>query len=342
MQDLKPFIRERKPDISSNSVKTYASNLGSAYRRVFPNDRGIFHLHKFDEAALFLESLEGIKSRGAILAALFGVTKNPLYRSPMMEDIKATKAKVDQQVMTPYQEENSVTASEVETIWKNLEHRANLLYKMKTPTEKEFQSIQNFVILSVMSGVNGFCFPRRSLDYTAFKIRNVDRAKDNFMDKNTFVFRKYKTAQFHPEPQQIKIAPALRKIIVKWMDIQHSDFLFTNRNGRPLSSVTVCQRLNAMFGGKKISVNALRHCYLSTDFEETIAENRRLEETMQGMGSSSKVAHSYIQQTAAQASAASSKAGGGGASAAGGGGASAGGGGAGGGGGRGRKRKIDS
>ena len=35
--------------------------------------------------------------------------------------------------------------------------------------------------------------PRRSLDYVCFKIKNINRDEDNYLDKNEFVFNKYKT-----------------------------------------------------------------------------------------------------------------------------------------------------
>ena len=59
-------------------------------------------------------------------------------------------------------------------------------------TANEVQQIQNYVLLSLLSGV--FIPPRRSLDYCEFKIRNINKMNDNYMDANKLVFDIYKTA----------------------------------------------------------------------------------------------------------------------------------------------------
>ena len=58
--------------------------------------------------------------------------------------------------------------------------------RSKNLTARDKQDLQNFVLLSVTSGL--FIPPRRSLDYCAFKLRGVDHEKDNYMEKRNFVF----------------------------------------------------------------------------------------------------------------------------------------------------------
>ena len=54
---------------------------------------------------------------------------------------------------------------------------------------------------------------------------------------------------------------------------------------QPLNSVKLNQRLNKIFG-KKVSVNALRHSYLSNKYKNTIQIQDDLAKTMNDMGSS--------------------------------------------------------
>jgi hypothetical protein len=54
------------------------------------------------------------------------------------------------------------------------------------------------------------------------------------------------------------------------------------------------QRLNKLFNGKKISVNALRHSFLTTKYANTMKEMKDMENTMKEMGSSTNVAQNYV------------------------------------------------
>ena len=55
------------------------------------------------------------------------------------------------------------------------------------------------------------------------------------------------------------------------------------------------QRLNKAYG-KKISVNSLRHSYLTEKFGDTIKQRKKIEETMEKMGSSSKQLTTYVKE----------------------------------------------
>ena len=89
---------------------------------------------------------------------------------------------------------------------------------------------------------------------------------------------------------------ALQKIITRWTTVNESEFLFTDTKGKPLTNVTLSQRLNSIFAGKKISVNALRHSYLTAKYSDTIKQNKKLQKDMTVMGSSTNVAKNYIKK----------------------------------------------
>ena len=60
--------------------------------------------------------------------------------------------------------------------------------------------------------------------------------------------------------------------------------------------MSLSQRLNSIFAGKKISVNALRHSYLTAKYGDTIKQNEKLAADMTTMGSSTNVAKNYIKK----------------------------------------------
>ena len=69
---------------------------------------------------------------------------------------------------------------------------SNIGLMLNNKTLLEPKKIIDFLILALMSGVAGVN-PRRSLDYSAMKIRNFDKETDNYYLNGKMVFNKYKT-----------------------------------------------------------------------------------------------------------------------------------------------------
>jgi hypothetical protein len=61
----------------------------------------------------------------------------------------------------------------------------------------------------------------------------------------------------------------------------------------PLTAVKLNQRMNKIFDGR-VSVNQMRHTYLTSKFKNTSMENKQLEKTMEQMASSIEMAPTYI------------------------------------------------
>ena len=148
------------------------------------------------------------------------------------------------------------------------------------------------MLLTVCSGL---FFPvRRSKDWCDFKIRNINTQKDNYLDKSNLVFNSYKTAKTYGK-QTVAIPTKCKNILQKWIKQNPTaEYLFTDTNGKPLTAVKMNQRLNKLFGGKKISVNALRHSFLTSKYATTMKEMKEMENTMSQMGSSMNVAENYV------------------------------------------------
>ena len=155
----------------------------------------------------------------------------------------------------------------------------------------DLQQIQRFVLLSLLSGK--FCSVRRSKDFVDFRIKSVDKTKDNYHDKNHLVFNSYKTAKTYGE-QRIPIPIQLRNILQKWIKHNPMDYIFFGANQNPLSAVKINQRLNKVFDGKKVSVNALRHGILTSKYGNTMKEMKETNEMMGEMGSSMLQAKTYV------------------------------------------------
>jgi hypothetical protein len=248
---------------------------------------------KFDETNTILEHLKDVppNKRKTILSALVIVTDDSKYRDQMLDDVRHYNKEISTQDKSPEQQANWIKTDEVKKVFDQLEKHANLLYKKGSCTTTDIQDIQNYIIVCLLGGM--FIPPRRSLDYCNFKIKNIDPAL-NYIDKKTLVFNSYKTFRTYGK-QVIECPPALLKILKKWMSVNKSDFLLIDTNGNPLSPVKLNQRLNKIFKGK-ISVNALRHCFLTDKYADTIKTNEKLANDMSEMGSSMKQSTLYIKK----------------------------------------------
>jgi hypothetical protein len=209
----------------------------------------------------------------------------------MLDDVSNYNKEIKKQEKTETQKENWVTTDEVKSIYETLKKNADMLYKKKSFTASELQQIQNFIILSLLGGI--FIPPRRSLDFVSFKRINIDKTKDNYLEKNKMVFNTYKTAKTYGQ-QVVDIPIQLKNIITKWNKINPTEYLLFDTNGNKLNSVKLNQRLNAIFDGKKIAVNGLRHAFLTGKYAETSKKQKELENDMTDMGSSSGMAKTYI------------------------------------------------
>lgn len=293
MADLRELIKEKRPKLSESSITTYNSILRSLYKKVFGT--GEIHSNKFEETEPILEHLQGLppNKRKTILSALVIITNEKKYRDLMLDDIKEYNHEISKQEKSETQKENWVEGSEIKSLWEVLKKNTDALYKKSALTPNDLQQIQSFIILSLLGGI--FIPPRRSKDLVDWKIKNIDKTKDNYLDKNQIHYNSYKTQKFYGE-QIVDIPKELKSILTKWIKHNPNDFLLFDTNNNPLTSVKLNQRMNKLFDGKKVSTNALRHTYLSDKYAPHMKIQNDLANDMEAMGSSTAQEKVYIKK----------------------------------------------
>lgn len=295
MTPLKEHIKKQRPTLSDSSLNTYNSVLKSLYKKAFGDEE--MNFDNFEKSDVILDLLQSIapNKRKTVMSALVVICKDPKpYRSQMLDDIKEVSANTAKQEKSEAQEENWISQDALRAKFAELGQDAAHTYKKKNISMTDLQKIQDFIIIALFHLIP----PRRAQDYTEFKIKNVDKEKDNWFDErvNDFVFTKYKTAKFYGE-QRIPIGKDLKLIIKKWIKANPSEYLLFDTNGSKLSTVKLNQRLNRIFGSDKgMSVNALRHSYLSDKYQDSIQMKEAMEKDMKAMGSSTAQATTYIQK----------------------------------------------
>lgn len=287
------LITTKRPYISMSSRKTYESIIRNIYKKVFEDEE--YQLEKFDKESdkvlNFLKDLPSNK-RKTILSALVVITDNKDYRELMLDDIKEYNKEEAKQQKSESQKENWVDVETLDKMMKILFHNAKLLYLKENKSPTDYQDIQNYIILCLFGGY--YIPPRRSLDYVDFKIKNIDKSRDNYINKNFLVFNSYKTSKTYGQ-QQVEMPKELKAILNKWIKINPTDYLLFDISYKPLSNVKLNQRLNKLFG-KKVGVNQMRKSYLSEKYSDLIDAKKQMEKDFKDMGSSKSQENIYIKK----------------------------------------------
>lgn len=288
--EIESVLRNNRPNLKDNTVKSYVSILKSMYKMIYPNDKFI-DISLFDDTKKFMEYLSDFDPsvRKSYFNALVVLTENDEYRQKMMSDIEETKKMKSDNQMTEKQQENQVTKAEIDALLRVLKQDVKLIYKNKDYSMKNLLTIQNYILLNLFSKIE----PRRSMDYWKFKIRTIDEKNDNFLDGDEFVFNQYKTSSTYGQ-QRIQVPSTLLRIIKKYISVipESIEYLFFTVTGKPMNSVLLNQRFNSIFGGRHVSINSFRHAYLSEKYQSFID----LKDSFHKMGSSMSQADTYIQR----------------------------------------------
>ena len=293
MEVVKNYVKAKKPSLSASSITTYSSILKNLYKKVFGD--GDIDMEKFNQTDKVLEYLKNVppNKRKTILSSLVIITDKKAYRDLMLEDVRDYNKEIHKQEKTEEQKESWVNTNQVKDILNELKTNTDLLYKKKNLNLGDLQEIQSYIIMCLLGGV--YIPPRRSKDYVDFKIKNIDKSKDNYLDKNKMVFNSYKTAKTYGQ-QVVDIPVQLKNILAKWIKINPTEYLLFDSNMNKLSSVKLNQRLNKIFGEKKVGVNQLRHTYLTDKYSHTIAQKDDIKDTMGEMGSSANMLETYVKK----------------------------------------------
>ena len=187
------------------------------------------------------------------------------FRRQMTDDGKVADDEADEQKLTDRQKEGMMSYDDVMKMYRVLEQEVSPLLKRASLDKKQFSRVQMYVILSCLLLIA----PRRSTDYTEFKLREIDPESDNFMKiekrKPYFVFNKYKTANKYKQ-QKEEIPTKLKSIIAAWEKLNPHDWLLMNSKQTGKINPTQLTHLLYSFFEKPVSTSLLRHIYLSNKY----------------------------------------------------------------------------
>lgn len=304
--DIKKTLMKNRPGLTDSSITTYNSILNNLHFGLYPDER-VPKMKDFEDIELIKNYLKKKDPNvtKTIYSALFVLTENPQYKKLMLNNIKDYNEEIEEQKMTKTQEENWLNKDEIENALNNAYNKSISSYKeikrlhqihgdkdIGGVFSKEFQKIQDYIILCLLSGK--YINPRRSKDYVDFKISNINKNTDNYIKGNKLYFNSYKGSN-NKGLQIIEIPIQLKRILTKWISNNPTEYLLFDSEYNQMSNVKLNQRLNKLFG-KKASINALRHTFLTDKHGDTLVKNDELKNDMKMMGSSILQAKTYIKK----------------------------------------------
>ena len=305
--ELKDYLLSKRK-LSDKSLTAYVSTLSALFREVYPTiQTGLTIetlplLNDVEKAMNIINNKQKASQKKSVLTALMVASNPELWKTAFDNVAAECKAKLDKQEMTEEQEASWVSKEDIEEVLKKLEKNATVIYKKTELTGADLQEIQMFIILSLYSGK--YFQPRRSQDFIAFKVKNIDKIKDNYLDKNDLVFNNFKGRFVNVKgqvlekpPQRIPVTPDLKKILTKWIkSIGDQEYLLFDVQGKQMNATQLNQRFNKIFGKEKgCAINQMRHTALTEKYGHLIQDNKDLAEDMKNMGSSILEAKYYIQ-----------------------------------------------
>lgn len=287
-------IKQHRPNLSDSSLKTYKSIITNLYKRMHPDatiyDINFFHTHPQEVADYLVDVKPGLRKTtySALTVYTLSYPKvTAFFQDKMMRDGKVYKDEIDEQTKSEKQRKNWITQDEVKNKYKLLERVVHPVFNSYSegdiiPT-RDLEKIQDYIIMSIYVLIP----PRRLLDYTEFKTSDFIEDEDNYLKNGTFFFNKFKTAKFKKD--SFKIPIKLKNLIQKWTKISGSQWLlFQSRNKeKHISTSYLNSTLHRLFGNQ-VSVNDLRHSFLTEYYKDMPAINEMKE-------MNEKMGHSLIQ-----------------------------------------------
>lgn len=262
---LLSVIQANRPNICLSTVKNYISVLSSICKRqdIAPKDITI----EKTVADLTKDKNSNRTKLSAVLAYVDDGKHNE-FCIELRDRIRKIKDNIDddrynnEHHTTEKEKENLIPYEDVLKKYTELKKQITYVFHENAILSKAFfKLVQMYVLLSCYLLIP----PRRSKDFTEFKIRNVDESKDNYMETGRlsyFVFQQYKTAKTYGK-QKVEIPRELKHIIMKWKTINNSDYLLTGTtSGNQINPSTITHMLNNFFG-KCISSSALRKIFIT-------------------------------------------------------------------------------
>ena len=261
---LTNHLRKQRPNLSPSSLRTYSSVLFNLHTKHMNqnHDNVEWFSNQCQNILDYLNSNTKKSTRKSILSALYVLTNRPEYREQMIADAKDINEEYRQQKKSQKQKDNWISVQQIKEKYDTMHNQVQNIFQKRAIGD--ISVIMDYLLIGFLGGV--LIPPRRSLDYALLKWRDYDKNTDNYYSRGKLYFNKYKTSDTYGLTV-VDVPKELNTVLKKWLKINPSAYVLISSNGNPLSSSQITRSLNRIFG-KQVSVNMLRHIFLTNYYED--------------------------------------------------------------------------
>ena len=316
METLRKAIDEKR-NIKPNSLNAYVISISKLHKAT-EGDGDFTNLDFLKDTDEIKEFLSGLKLStqknylAAIIVALDAMNKKEKY-----DDLISEYRKILDETHNKYVEDYE-NGEKSETQKKNWASMAELkkvmngylrdikereLLQKDELNKKQMALVQKWVIANLFLNEEN---PPTRLDYSPMeiiskseydKLDDEEKKENNYLvvvsrNNKFFSFNEYKTAGKYGE-NEVKDGKKLNSVLNIWLKFNKTDSLLLNSQGNPLSANGLGKEIKKVFAptGKNISVNMLRHIFISEKYPKEKLDEKA--EDAKKMGHSKSTQESY-------------------------------------------------
>ena len=288
--DFLKYKIEKSRNIKPNSLKAYLISIKKLNDYMTDDEefKNLDFLKDEDKVIEFLQTSFALTTQknylSAIIVALSSF-KNKYedelidYRNRLDELNEKYNSEISKNEKNEKQDKNWMTLKQLRHILN--QYKADLTergaFKKKELSKKEMDILQKWLVGNLYINDDN---PPTRLDYGNMRVikeSDYDDLSDKELEENylvvksrnnkMFSFGNYKTDKTY-SVQKIKVGKKLNSIINIWLKYNKNGSLLLDTKGNPMSSNQLGKYIKKVFApsGKDISVNLLRHIYISEKF----------------------------------------------------------------------------
>ena len=313
MDLLKERIDEKR-NIKPNSLNAYIISIKKLYNATEKEGefKNLDFLGDFKQVKKYLSTLKLSTQKNylaAVVVALDAMNVKKKY-DKLLEDYKKILDETHNKYVEDYengeksetQKKNWASMKELKKVMNTLkmEITERDIFVKKDLNNKQLHMLQKWVICNLFLNPDN---PPTRLDYapmeviskSAYDKLDGDEQKENnylvVVSRNNkyFSFNEYKTSGKYGQ-NEVKVGKKLNSVLNIWLKHNTTDSLLVNSRNEPMSANGLGKEITKIFSslGKKISVNMLRHIFISEKYPNIDTEKEK---------DAKKMGHSTNQQS---------------------------------------------
>tara|TARA_R100000329_G_C7608517_1_gene215887 strand:- start:548 stop:1507 length:960 start_codon:yes stop_codon:yes gene_type:complete len=291
METLKKAIDEKR-NIKPNSLNAYVISISKLHRATEGDGefKNLDFLKDTDEVKEFLSGLK-LSTQKNYLASII-VSLDAMNTKGKYDDLISEYRKILDDTHNKYIEdvENGEKSESQKKNWASMKELKKVmamylrdikereLFSKEDLNKKQMALMQKWVIANLFLNEEN---PPTRLDYSPMeiiskseydKLDEEERKENNYLvvvsrNNKFFSFNEYKTSGKYGE-NQVKVGKKLNSVLNIWLKYNKTDSLLLNSQGKPMSANGLGKEIKKVFEptGKYISVNMLRHIFISEKY----------------------------------------------------------------------------